>query len=232
MMCDDIQGCEVLGIPSEYFIDTINRYMKKESRENLRYSFFEAIKMGESNGISSIKIMSNQIMTIGKILQLIHNKNHVEPIENFYDYFKHSYFIVLERKNKIAQAVSRILAKQRNIYHLLDSQSSKDIKGVGLSSDKNIVDKNLYYSKKEIQQEIENIKNEELFLHSFLKKYNINHSIFYYEDIVENRNYVLDIAKLVDIKAEIQLSPRRLKKIAGDIGEEWVVKYIKDTTNE
>jgi len=224
MLCDDIQGTGQLGYPSEYFIDTIEKFVANKNTSELSSSFYSAIKNGKSNnGIESMKIMSNQIFVIGEIISKISNDKE-EALNCFYKYISSGYIILLERKDKVAQAVSRILARQRKIYHLVDKNSNEELRGVGLQTNDLEENANLVYSKKEIEDEIENIKKEEIFLLDFLSNYKINYKKLYYEDIVENRDYVYEIVTAFEIK-NITLQPRRLKKIAGSIGDEWIKRY-------
>lgn len=230
MVCDDIQGVDLLGSPSEYFIDTIEKYQRNESIEAIKLSFMNAFSYGKTkNGFCSIKIMSNQIIPLGKILNKIGLCKNNSPEECFYNYFKDSFILVLERKNKLSQAISRVLAQQRRIYHSIIEDSEKKLKGVGSFTYKDIDDSGLNYSEIEIKKEIDKIASEESLLNNFLYKYNLEYKKIYYEDVVDDRSYVQDIANLIGTKESVELLPRRLKKISGDINEMWAIKFKSDT---
>jgi len=225
MLCDDIGGTGLLGLPSEYFIKPIENLTNNVDNSVLQKSFYDALEMGKTqNQICSVKIMSNQLQLIGKILQKIGFSKDSNIMNCFYTFFKKANFIILYRNDKIAQAVSRIVARQTNIYHLSDKSST--MKGLGLVAEKRD-ESNLNYSKLEIDLEINKIYQEEKLLETFLENYSIGYTKLYYEDIVINRDYVFNIASDFNIN-EIQISDRRLKKISGNISKEWIAKYKKE----
>lgn len=225
MVCDDIAGAKVLGRPSEYFIKVIES-IGRVSPNEMNLSIVEALKNGRTeNGISAVKIMSNQIIPIGRALKdaSICTKDNKE--ECFYDFFKDSVFARVIRNDKVAQAVSRIMAKQTDVYHAVDC-------GIGLEGMLGKVSKKrdesiLRYDFEEIKSEIENINHEENFLDQFIERFSLAVEPICYEEAVENRSYVDKIALKLDIN-NAALADRRLKKISGSIAKEWISMY-KDT---
>lgn len=106
VVCDDVEGTGKLGRPSEYFIKVIDALEK--GPEDLESLIREAVGKGKTeNGITSIKVMANQIFPIGRALPKSKICNNKDNKECFYELFKDAVFARVIRQDKLAQAVSR-----------------------------------------------------------------------------------------------------------------------------
>ncbi len=229
MVCDDFAGTDKLGRPSEYFIKLID-IMNRGEKLNLEYiNDFLFQKASTDNGVTSIKIMSNQLKSIDRLYKSVG----VIPQDTelrypyFYEIFQNSLFIKLTRKDKVSQAVSRIMARKTNIYHSVETLNGLDgMLGKVIQDQER--DENFKFSFSEVQDTIKNIQQEEKNLNLFIKTHNINAVDINYEDIVDNRKYIYDISHRIDIE-DIILLNRRLKKISGEKSLEWVKLYNQKT---
>lgn len=223
MVCDDIEGTGELGKPSEYFIEVITNHEDKNS-EQLKESVFKALKKGSFKNSMSIKVMANQIDLIGKILRDSCLTDHTNNQESFFEFFKDWVFVRVIRKDKVAQAVSRVMAEQSKIYHTVDS--SNDLKGmlgnVGLSRDESL----LSYNFDSIKNEIKNIHNEECLLDLFFERFQLDIFNVFYEDAIEDRSYVNEIASKAGVE-KIHLTTRRLKKISLN-SDVWINRFLSN----
>lgn len=231
MVCDDIAGTDQLGRPSEYFIKVIDSISVLDP-EALKKMIFEAIEKGKtSNGVASIKVMSNQIKPIGRALSLAGLSKSERPEESFYEYFQNSKFLRIVRNDKIAQAISRVMAQQTDIYHTADNTKGMDgmLGKVAKSRDET----KLHYNQYEIKKAVECIWQEELNIDAFLSEFKVPCRYVQYEESVLDRTYVYGIAKDFDIDVDsIQLGERRLKKISGNVSEEWAKRFRKALSHE
>lgn len=225
MVCDDIAGTKVLGRPSEYFIKVIESIGRVPSHEMERL-IIDALESGKTeNGISAVKIMSNQIIPIGRALKDAFLCTEKNKEECFYQFFKDAFFARVIRNDKVEQAVSRVMAKQTGIYHTVSS-----LKGLENMLGKVAVERDETCSKynfNAIKNEILNIENEERFLDEFINKYKLDINTVIYEDAVENRQYVEKIANKLNLYS-IKLAERRLKKISGHKSKDWILQYKGD----
>lgn len=222
MVCDDIAGTNQLGKPSEYFIKVIDE-MNQLSKDQVYSLIMEVFAKGKSdNDQIAIKIMSNQIRQIGMALQKSGLCSCKDPEKCFYTFFKDSIFCRVVREDKVAQAVSRIVAFQTNIYHSADDTTGLEGMLGKVSSQRN--ESNLTYNKDKISSEIKNIMKEETYLDTFIAKYNLKTELIIYEKVISDRSYIEKIAKKLSID-EVQVKERRLKKISGSISKQWIEQY-------
>lgn len=227
MVCDDFAGTNVLGRPSEYFIKVIEN-INNSSKEELKKSIETALDKGRTeNGVISIKVMANQINSIGKA---IYNSELCEIEDNsacFYEFFKDFVFARVKRKDKIAQAVSRVMAKQTDVYHAVDKVDG--VEGmIGKFINNQRDETKVIYDFNEINSELSKIKQEEEFIDQFLNKYSIPYIDIQYEDAVQNRSYVISIANKMGVN-NVNLLERRLKRVSGKKSEEWVERFKKES---
>lgn len=222
MVCDDIAGTEVLGKPSEYFIKVIDKIIL-HNEEEIGKAISEAVEKGKSgNGFTSIKIMSNQIIPIGLALQKAKICTDENKEKCFYNFLKDYTFIRIIREDKVAQAVSRVIAYQSDVYHSADSL-------VGLEGMLGKVSKKrdetlLKYNSEEIKDQVNKIKAEEIFLNKFIENNNLDCRTIIYEDVINDRNYINELALKFGI-SNIKLVDRRLKKISSSISSDWIKQY-------
>jgi len=228
MVCDDIAGTKVLGFPSEYFIKVIESIGRVPSNEMERLITDAYSKGKTENGISAVKIMSNQIKPIGKALKDASICIQDNKEECFYQFFKDAVFVRVIRNDKVAQAVSRVMARQTNIYHVVDNLVSQEstFGKVSKKRDESIA----HYDFLEIKKEVENIKYEESFLDTFIDNFELGVESLSYEEVVKKRSYIDKVAFILNIN-DVQLAERRLKKVSGIIAEEWIERY-KNTIAE
>jgi trehalose 2-sulfotransferase len=227
MVCDDIAGTGILGKPFEYFIKVINEvFTEKAPPEYVRSSIYQALEKGlTENGVSAVKIMSNQLFPIGFALQYSSIVLRRNGDDSFYHFFKDSVFVRVVRKDKIAQAVSRVMAQQTDIYH--SSDDLLDLKDVIAKVATTRDESHLTYRVDLIEQELSAISHEELVLDNFLNKFNIPCFEIIYENAIDDRSYVIEIAKLLGL-GSICLKDRRLKKVSGSLAKEWVERFKLD----
>ncbi|TCK07250.1 Stf0 family sulfotransferase [Marinobacterium mangrovicola] len=222
MVCDDIAGAGALGRPSEYFIKVIDSSEKVDSQE-LKRLIREVDERGQTeNDITAVKIMSNQIRPIGKALKKSGILNIDDADECFYEYFKGSVFVRVRRADKVAQAVSRVMAQQTDVYHSADETNG--LEGMLGKVSKSRDNTKLHYDEVAIRNSLKSIGREEAFLDQFVSKFSLNVVNIRYEDVVKDRSYVSKIGELFGLES-VSLNDRRLRKISGSEAAEWIEKF-------
>lgn len=153
--------------------------------------------------------MSNQIKPIGRALKLAGMCESEDPEVRFYEYFKDSIFLRVLRNDKVAQAVSRVMAQQADVYYSADSLVGME--GVIGKSSRARDESKLYYRKEEIGSSVNAVEGEEKYLGEIFDKFDISPLNIVYENVIDNRNYIQGISgKLINKK--VLLAERRLKK--------------------
>lgn len=224
MICDDIAGTKLLGAPSEWFLPIINQInCANSSPSTIKEHIMNVIKCGTTaNNIFSVKIMSNQIWPIGTCLNYAGLSLQQEPDDAFYEFFKCASYVRLRRKDKISQAVSRVIANLTNTYHLVDSIDGLEFMLHNYTCEKNAID--FYYDRVLIEDELKNIYHDDCVLDYYIAKFNISCLELDYDTCVDDRNYVNLIAKQFNIPS-VSLINRRIKRISGDTQREWVERF-------
>lgn len=230
MICSDISSTGILGHPNEYFINTIDLWQRKEARDKIIDSINKiSINSSTSNGVQAVKIMSNQISIIGLILQKLDIAQGSNNLDCFFSYFSDYVFIRVVREDKVAQAVSRVMAEKTGIYHYIDS--SKSNLKLGRSSSNIRSEAGAVYSYDLIQDYINRIISEEQFLDDFINRYSIKPLNLLYETSIESREYINDITGLLSLPQITNFEERSLKKIGGEISKSWIRQFKEDKKN-
>ena len=128
--------------------------------------------------------------------------------------FRFEKYIYIERKDKLAQAISLAIARQTNawISHHHSTNSPA-------------------YNFDQIQDAIRYLSKEEYLWKNFFEKNDINYLKIFYEDLLLNpMNKVSDILKLLKIKSNLyDLKHPFMPKIQGDsINSEWIKRYREE----
>ncbi len=128
------------------------------------------------------------------------------------------------RNDKVAQAVSMAFASRTNIYHLVENKDTlKDI-AKKETTDELIKNVEFEYDPEEIEKRLSWIKQQEQTIDDFLSIYKIKPLIINYEDIIEQQNYIIELAKKLGF-SEVSTSKRTLKKITGKNAQYWIDRF-------
>lgn len=75
---------------------------------------------------------------------------------------------------------------------------------------------------------MQKIMGEEAQWERFFKKYKINPLELYYEEIVDNKNYLNELAKQVEVKLPTTVPAIPLVKISNRLNEEWAERFKQE----
>jgi len=170
--------------------------------------------------------MANQIVPFARIFSEIYDIKDTSYEKVFLGLFSTAHFLLVKRMDKVSQAVSRLMARLTKSYHSAVHDGDEELKKIvgsnNLQADREEVSDAYDYNT--ISQEIEKIEQEEKFLDELIVNFNLDVENLIYEDVVENRDYVLRVAKKFG-ESNVDLGDRRLKKIGGNISKAWVSRY-------
>lgn len=227
MVCNDIASTGVLGQPNEYFIKPIELWHTSKNKAEIIEAINNiSLKSASGNGVQAIKIMSNQIAPIGTILNTINLTSGISNLECFFNYFSEYMVVRVSRNDKVAQAVSRIMAENTGIYHYLDPKKSSLKLGRSSSRERN--ETGIEYSHELIQKNINDIVDEERLIQHYLETYSITPFNIIYENSVASRSYINEIAKRLEVPPISVFADRAIKKVGGAISESWIKRFNQE----
>lgn len=227
MVCGDMASSNVLGKPNEYYINIINLWNKSKDKDQVLAALKNIQLISSSaNGTQAVKIMSNQIAPIGHILYSTGLCLYKSNFASFFAYFSEYKIARVIRRDKVAQAVSRIMAEGTGIYHCYDPTKS-DLK-LGRSSLQSRDESGLKYSYELIQTNIDSINKEEDLIQDYLDTFSLKPFNIIYENAISSRSYINDIASLIDITPVSSFPERAIKKVSGSISQEWIDRFKEE----
>ncbi|EAZ89190.1 bifunctional orotidine 5'-phosphate decarboxylase/orotate phosphoribosyltransferase [Crocosphaera chwakensis] len=247
MICRDFKNTNVLGKPDEYFISLIKKVEKSgfsildQEREEIGIEINERLlKSSTSNGVISFKLMSSYLHLLGQILssQLINSKpkqellryQYQDTINSFFQAISNNniYYVRIYRKDKIKQAISRLIASHTGIYHK-EGKDSDNLKVISKGEKRDFKLEN-DYSYKRMKKIINSIIKEEQELDLFIARNKIKPMVITYENVVNNQNYLKDVAKFIELNSPIiaLIKERKTVKLSNEINEEIYKKFMLD----
>jgi LPS sulfotransferase NodH len=234
MVCDDIALTDRLGIPSEHFTDLIfDNYSGNDNVKELCEKYDSIFNFCQTeNGISSVKIMADQIQPLGKIFNLIENHPSRSFDESFVNFFKNSLFIRVSRIDRVAQSISRYAALKTGVFHKINAINNFDVISPNYIVDTDRDESGLIYDFNEINFHYKNINSEEVYLDNLIEKYNLNVINLVYENVAADRGYVYDVCSALNKSScDFPLVSRRIQKISNS-GSSHLIELFKNDLNK
>lgn len=236
MVTSDFAQTQILGNPSEYFTENIlpaskfdNCSLSVAEIKNELKNIFQKAKT--SNGIISIKIMSDYIIEIAKAIETIkidkESEENGEEIQAnnfqvqerkaylqklFIDFFNNldidSQFTAFRvyRKDKVKQAVSRFVAAKTGLYHVWKNDKG-ELKNHYDRPSENATPFSLNveeaYDYHNITSIVDSIYQEERELDILFENFQILPINLIYENILKDTSYLEPIARKINLVNEI-----------------------------
>lgn len=215
--CELLSSTEIVGYPTEH--------LRLAAQELARYCNFDYLRLlynlmqhrTTSNGVFGTKFISHFLFELRQ----------TKP--NFREIFKSiDKFILLVRKDKVAQAVSLVLAQKTEVWHLQNNLTSKNNDYLSYKSKlENIeIDDTLLL---EVEQKHQFIQNQENRLRKVLDANQKEPLEIVYEDIVDNAesqiDLVLDFLKITKPRSGMIEINSATKKMPSNISQEIIRRY-------
>jgi trehalose 2-sulfotransferase len=213
-LCDLLDSTKIAGYPSEH--------LRLATQELARHCNFDYLRLLHNlmqyrvtaNGVFGTKFISHFLF------ELQHRKSDFKQIFNSLDKF-----ILLIRKDKVAQAVSLVLAQQTDVWHIYNNHNSKNINYQ--SKLKNIVINDALLEN--VEQKYVFINQQEEHLKRILATYEIEPLEVFYEDIVENAelqiDQILDFLKITKPQDYFMKVNTEIKKMPSNISQEIIRQF-------
>jgi trehalose 2-sulfotransferase len=227
LVVEDMRNSAVLGIPEEYFIP----WTKRQTKTNWQVAFNSICKRSQgSNGISSIKIMANQLPAVEEGLATFIEPKPDCSFPSMATVFTSSKWVWLKRDNIVAQAISRVMAKQTGINHATGASNEDHFAGNLLKGYKDDYNKDSVYRFEAILNQVVSIELENLCWKRFFETASIAPLVLVYEDIIagQGMRHLELIGDLVNIGNCVNKVPRRMVKLSNSVSTEWEERFFHD----
>lgn len=215
--CDLLESTTVAGYPAEHL-----RLATQELSRNCNFNYLRLLNnliqyRVTNNGIFGTKLISHFLFELHK------TKFDFDQI-----FLALDKFILLTRRNKLAQAVSLVIAQQTEVWHLRD-----DINNLNYQAklENIVIDTNLLEN---VEQKLNFINRQEERLQKTLSKYKIEPLFLVYEDVVEDPctqiNHVLDFLQVSRTPQHTQNINSGIKKMPSSISQE-IMRQFRSRKN-
>ena len=186
-LCDLLQKSNLAGYPAEHLRRPAEILARHCQFDYIRYMKILMTRRATSNQVFGTKLISHFLMD--------YRKEGLEFDSFFQTYFKK--IIYLQRRDKVAQAISLYLAKATGIWHIFNDETREQY--------------NLKISQIQAEQcQIEKVKSlydflvrQEKFIESFIQEHDITPLRIGYEDLVKSKEkYLNDVFDYLEINAD------------------------------
>jgi trehalose 2-sulfotransferase len=208
-LCDLLDSTKIAGHPSEHLRLATQELACHCNFDYLRLLYNLMQYRLTNNGVFGTKFISHFLFELKK------TQFDFKQIFNSLDKF-----ILLIRKDKLAQAISLVLAQQTNVWHIDTNNNTKNLNYQ--SKLNNIVIDDIFLEN--VEKKYVFINQQEKQLKQILATYKIEPLEIFYEDIVDNAelqiNQILDFLKITKPQDYIMQINTGIKKMPSNISQE------------
>lgn len=216
LLCEDLRN-NGLGNAEEHYLGLVNR----PSLDGIGPVLASIERAGtDAGGAFSIKIMSSYAPRIDEAMRAEgHGRGHEGEWAGLASYFKDACWIYLDRRGKVAQAVSRAVSKATGINHAVSGADAKFIPGrasIGYDASYN---EKVAVTPAEIAEHLLDIAVEGEAWERFFAAHGIRPLRLAYEEIVEAPAYINEVRKRTGVAEGPVNAERKLVRLANGRSE-------------
>ena len=212
-LCDLLDSTKIAGHPLEH--------LRLAAQELSRYCSFNYLKLLDN--LMEYRITDNGVFGTKFISHFLFEFQQTKP--DFCQIFQSiDQFILLVRKDKVAQAVSLVLAQKTNVWHLRNNAKNStnyQLKLENIKIDGVLLD--------EVAQKYDFIKKQEARLKQVLADNQIEPLVIIYEDILEDSqlqvNRILDFLAIAKPDSYIMQINSGIKRMPSGISQEIIRQF-------
>lgn len=227
MIIEDMRNTSVLGNPEEWFLSW------NPAKANINWTqALEGLRKRaiSPNGVTAVKVMANQLFDIDTCLSGVVTPGGKGMFPHFAETFRNAHWIRLIRHDVVAQAVSRVMARQTGINHATARPDDEHFAGnLAKGYDPNY-NKDTKYQYGAIQNESVAIVLENLGWARFFESNGIKPIEFVYEEVAADADMRhLDVmAELAGISEPLPHRHRKMVKVGNTRNEEWRARFYNE----
>ena len=230
MIVEDMRNTGRLGVPEEWFIPWVPNGAQRDWKAHWKGVVKKATG---SNGVMAIKVMADQLAPVETCLKSVLSPVPGPRFFRFHKIFEDAVWVWIKRNDVVAQAVSRVMARQTGINHATDGQNhfvGNLLKG----GDQESYNKNAVYSREEIEIQCTSIVIENVVWERFFNDFEIKPIVLNYENFSkdESLSHLDLIQNAVGLDEDLQKKPRLIKKLANKKSENFYSSFFRDVTSE
>lgn len=228
MIVEDMRNTGVLGMPEEWFIP----WQKDRSDEDLAKDLASIRRRASSpNGVCAIKVMANQLHWIENNLKQVIKPPPGPMFFRFHKVFEKAIWVWLRREDIVAQAVSRLMARQTGINHATNGEGH--FAGKLLAGYRDDYNATTRYDYDLILRECTAITLENLSWRRFFDSFSITPITVIYEDVAADTALGhLDILTIAaKVEGPISKSARKMVKVGNSRNNEFANKFYREVVS-
>lgn len=211
-LCDLLKSTAIAGHPSEH--------LRLATQELSRYCNFNYLKLLDN--LQEYRTTKNSVFGTKLISHFLFELRKTKPD---FKVFMQSIdqFILLIRKDKVAQAISLVLAQKTEVWHLHSEATKTDYQS---QLESIVIDHNLL---KEVEAKVAFIEQQEAQLKKILADHQIEPLVVVYEDILEDAptqiNRILDFLNITKPEGYVMEINSGIKRMPSSITQEIIRQY-------
>ena len=228
MVLEDMRNSGLLGKPEEYFIPWDPSLPDQDWVFRLE-SVFRASK--SSNGVAAIKVMADQAVNVDRCLSQVddtlHKRNQILP--SFHAFLQRGKFVYIQRRDRLRQAISRVIARRTGINHAVSSAEDDHFAGNLMKGLDTGYAKQVPFDFDAIRQTMIAIEEENLIWEGFFKSWGIKPLRLIYEDYKDDfPGYMQPLFDLAGVDMPTELPQRKMVKLGSNTNEQFAAGYVAE----
>lgn len=227
MIVEDMRNVDVLGKPEEWFVPW------DPNKEGIDWpSQIGGVKKRASsdNGVCSIKVMANQLAKVDRCLsgQEVPSRH----LQNFHLFFSDAKWVFIRRRDVVAQAVSRLMARQTGINHATGAKNDEHFAGNLMKGYKTDYNEKAKYNYEEIFVEVNSIVLENIVWSKFFEVHDIHPLQLEYEIVSKDpdMSHIAAIADLIELPHPAVIE-RKMVKVGNEKNKEWIERFYHEVAS-
>lgn len=211
-LCDLLKSTAIAGHPSEH--------LRLATQELARYCNFNYLKLLDN--LQEYRTTKNSVFGTKLISHFLFELRQTKP--DFKVFMRSiDQFILLIRKDKVAQAISLVLAQKTEVWHLHSEATKTDYQS---QLESIVIDHNLL---KEVEAKVAFIEQQEAQLKKILADHQIQPLVVVYEDILEDAptqiNRILDFLNITKSAGDVMKINSGIKRMPSSITQKIIRQY-------
>ena len=227
MIIEDMRNTGALGNPEEWFVP----WDPKKTHVNWQEAFAGVKRRASGdNGVMSIKVMANQLHNVDACLAEGFAGEPDTEFGHFASAFREAKWVKITRQDTVAQAVSRLMAKQTGINHATARPEDEHFAGnLARGYDESYNEKTVYRYEMLLNY-VTAIVLENLAWSRFFTSHGITPVELIYEDVAKDTEMThLDVmAGLIGLDVEPERQPRTMVKMGNSRNRDWREQFFRD----
>jgi LPS sulfotransferase NodH len=226
MIVEDMRNTGVLGNPKEWFVP----WASPKEDMNFKQAFAGLLRRATGeNDVAAIKVMANQISDVEAGLQTFLKPAPGPHFFRFHHAFKNAIWVRIKRQNIIAQAISRMMARQTGINHATGSEQDEHFAGNLMKGYSENYNAKAEFNYDAILREATSISLENVAWDQFFRDFEIDPLVLTYEEVTQDcdMTHLDKLARLVDLDGPLDRTPRKMVKVGNQRNLDFEKKFMQ-----